>query len=84
MTPSPTPFPKKATALDRWTLVQCPEGPAYVDLHYVAAIGPLISDTLGGITREMRLLYLSGGQSLVIVECAENLQALFDTQGLPS
>lgn len=64
-----------------WTELACPEGVLYVDLEEVAAIGPSIVDGVAGHMQRMRLLYLVGGSSLVILDTAENAEKLFGTKG---
>lgn len=68
----------------KWTELQAPEGVAYVDLSAIDAIGPSMSDSLGGQTRQMRLLYMRGGQAIVILDTAANMHAIFDVKGQPS
>lgn len=68
----------------KWTELQTPEGVAYVDCSAINAIGPSMSDTLGGVTRQMRLLYMRGGQGIAILDTVENMHAIFDVKGRPS
>lgn len=65
----------------KWLALECPEGTAYVQLSHVAAIGPMMRDTIGGQTRDLRLLYLAGGQGLAILDTPENMAKLMQAQG---
>ncbi len=61
----------------RWTeLAAMPTGTAFVDLATVDAVGPAISETLAGVTRVGRVLYLRGGQCIAIMETPANLELL--------
>lgn len=64
-----------------WITLECPEGTAYVHLAFIAAIGPTIREVIGGITREFRLIYLTGGQGLAILDTPENMTKLMQAQG---
>lgn len=60
----------------------CPEGAAYVEIADVSAIGPMMRDKdRQGDPVELRMLYLRGGQVLVVFDSAENMQKLFDFNG---
>lgn len=64
----------------RWVQLESPEGPFYVDLAHVSAIGPSIRDKdLTGAIVNLRLLYLAGGQGIAIFDSAENMSTLFET-----
>lgn len=68
----------------KWSELQAPEGVVYVDLATIDAIGPSMSDTLAGTTRQMRLLYMRGGQGIAILDTTANMQAIFELKGRPS
>lgn len=63
----------------RWTQLECPEGALYVDLTTIDAIGPAMTDNIGGREIRMRLLYLRGGQGMAILDTQENMDKLFQT-----
>lgn len=66
----------------RWTQLDAPEGPLYVDLSHVSAIGPAIRDKdLTGQTVTLRAIYLTGGQCVVIYDTATNMECLFELKG---
>lgn len=68
----------------KWTDLQTPEGIAYVDLVAIDAIGPSMNETLGGETRQMRVLYLRGGQGLAILDTPLNMHEIAEVKGKTS
>lgn len=66
----------------RWTQLSCPEGALYVDIVTIDAIGPTMTDNVGGRQIAMRLLYLRGGQGVAILDTPDNMQKLFQTNGV--
>lgn len=57
----------------RWTELESPDGGLYVDLSAVCAIGPSLREG----SKQMRAIYLMGGQCVVVMDTPENLAALF-------
>lgn len=66
----------------RFVQLACPEGALYVDVATVDAIGPAMTDSVGGRTITMRLLYLRGGQGVAILDTPDNMEKLFQTNGV--
>lgn len=66
----------------RWTVFDSPDGPLYIDTTTLCAIGPSIRDEQ--TTRQMRALYVMGGQCLVIEDTPENMGKLLSGTARPS
>lgn len=60
----------------RFVQLVCPEGALYVDVNAVDGVGPSMTDTIGGRSITMRLIYLRGGQGMAILDTPDNLQKL--------
>lgn len=66
----------------RWVQLVSPEGAVYIDVATVDAIGPPMTDSVGGRTMTMRALYLRGGQLVAILDTPDNMEKLFQTHGV--